>query len=88
MFLMSLKAMPFAPTDTTWSFEFGLADFTTAGKARALAAREEDLRKERRSVGMAPELRHGGRCPVRTSQMNAMRVHPKGLLHPVKTANA
>jgi hypothetical protein len=51
---MSLKAIPFAPTDTTWSFEFGLADFTTAGKARALAAREEDLRKERRSVGMAP----------------------------------
>ena len=23
MFLMSLKAIPFAPTDTTWSFEFG-----------------------------------------------------------------
>jgi hypothetical protein len=49
--------MPFAPTDTTWSFEFGLADFTTAGKATALAAREADFRKERRSVGMAIALR-------------------------------
>ena len=72
MFLMSLKAMPFAPTDTTWSFEFGLADFTTAGKARALAAREEDLRKERRSVGMAPVLRHGGSIPA----AKAADIHP------------